>query len=243
MPKAQAAHDQSGKIEEFIDLSSLGDTWHDGLLILMYHAIEAQTPGAAWMQLYVDPAKFREQIRELLSSGARFISADEMIESNSRDRQVLITLDDGFQNVFQNALPVLRELNVPAIAYIVAGQIGGSNVWDHPNGLLKRPLMTREEIIEWVDAGLEIGAHTMTHCHLATVPLAKARSEIFDSKKILEDLIGRPVRHFCYPYGNMNKAVRELVIEAGYETATSCKVGFNYPETDRFTLQRLMARQ
>ncbi len=101
--------------------------------------------------------------------------------------------------------------------------------------------MTQEEILAWVDAGYEIGAHTMTHCNLSEVPLDVARREIFESKKVLENLIGRPVRHFCYPYGGFNTEVRDLVIEAGFETATTCEMGFNLPDTDKFALRRIIA--
>lgn len=222
----------------YVDLGSLHGKWKEGLLILMYHSIEAQTPGAPWQELYVDPAKMREQISELIAGGVRFIRADDLLRQQSRERQVLITFDDGFQNISVNALPIFRELGVPAIAYIVAGALGGSNTWDHAMGLLKKPLMSREEILEWVEAGFDIGSHSLTHAYLTKLPLAQARKEIFDSKKILEDLIGKPIRHFNYPYGDLNAAIRELVIEAGYETACSCVGGYNYPQTDRFKLRR-----
>lgn len=102
--------------------------------------------------------------------------------------------------------------------------------------------MSRSEILEWVAAGHEIGAHTMTHARLTNLAPAAARREIFESKKILEDLLGRPVRHFCYPYGSSNPLVRDLVKEAGFETATTVDGGYNFPETDRFELRRMWAQ-
>jgi peptidoglycan/xylan/chitin deacetylase (PgdA/CDA1 family) len=62
------------------------------------------------------------------------------------------------------------------------------------------------------------------------------------SKKKLEDLFGRRIRHFCYPYGDWNEAVRDLVVEAGYETASSTRFGVNTPETSPFVLCRIMVR-
>jgi peptidoglycan/xylan/chitin deacetylase (PgdA/CDA1 family) len=241
MPKPTVTTKPEQKFRAYVGLDSLQGTWSDGLLVLMYHAIEAQSPKDLWKHLYVDPSHFRHQLSELLASSARFVPADCTVHFATRERRVLVTLDDGFQNAYVNALPILRDLGVPAIAYIVAGQIGGSNVWDHAKGLQKKPLMTSEEILEWVDAGYDIGAHSMTHCDLTHVPLEVARREIFDSKKVLEDLIGRPVRHFCYPFGGINPDVRDLVIEAGFETATTCEVGYNFPDTDKFALRRVIA--
>ena len=141
----------------------------------MYHAIEVPPRRFRLPYLYVDPRKLRGQVRELQAAGARFVSAEELLDpSAERERRVLITLDDGFQNAVRNALPIFRELGVTAINYIVAGQLGGSNVWDHGKGLQERPLMSREEILEWVAAGMEIGAHTVSHPNLARLPMAEA---------------------------------------------------------------------
>ena len=227
-------------LQEFHDLSSVQATWDEGLLILMYHAIETPSVDYDLQMLYVDPGTLREQLSELKAAGAEFIRASDL-KSARKGRQVMVTIDDGFENVFVNALPIFQELGVPAIEYIVAGQIGGTNLWDHQKRLQKRPLMSREQILEWVQVGHEIGAHTVNHPNLAEIPLAEARREIFDSKKILEDLLGRPVVHFCYPYGGWNPRVRDLVEEAGFETATSCIGGYNTPATDRLGLRRLAA--
>ena len=64
----------------------------------------------------------------------------------------------------------------------------------------------------------------MTHPRLTALPPECARAEIFDSKRALEDRFGIPIRHFCYPYGDYNRAVRDLVEEAGYATACTVQV-------------------
>ena len=225
----------------YFDCASIRPAWQDGLLILMYHAIETPPLWHKWRGLYVEPAKLRAQLDELRDTGARFVSLTEWNRRRSREREIIVTFDDGFQNVFRDGLPILRELAVPAINYIVAGEIGGANSWDRDAGAQMRPLMSRDEILEWQRAGLEIGSHTLTHPRLSAIPPDQARREIFDSKKILEDLCGRPVPHFAYPYGDWNPAIRDLVAEAGYETATVASPGFNSFESDRFTLHRFPA--
>ena len=102
--------------------------------------------------------------------------------------------------------------------------------------------MSREEVREWLAAGNDIGSHTLTHPFLTRLTPEQAREEISASRKRLEDLFGRPVRHFCYPYGDWNPAVREVVIEAGFQTACTTAPGRNLPGGDLFRLRRLTAR-
>ncbi|MCE0497249.1 MAG: polysaccharide deacetylase family protein [Methylacidiphilales bacterium] len=225
----------------YVDHTSIHSVWHDGLLILMYHAIETPPLWHSNRGLYIEPSKLRAQLGELRGTGTRFVSLTEWNRRRSREREIIVTFDDGFQNVFRHGLPILQELAVPAINYIVAGEIGGTNSWDRACGAQIRPLMSRDELLEWQRAGLEIGSHTLTHPHLTAIPLDQARHEIFDSKKILEDLCGRPVAHFAYPYGDWNPAIRDLVAEAGYETATVAHPGINSFESDRLTLRRFLA--
>ena len=242
MTNLRTAGDQDNAIRDYTGLASLQDTWTEGLLILMYHIIETPSLRYRLRYLCVDPRALRAQLRELLETGVRFVPASGAGLIADRERRVLVTLDDAFQSVFRNGLPIFQELGVPALTYVVSGQIGGANVWDRNKGLKERRLMSREEILEWVAAGNEIGAHTVTHTRLTNLSLEEARREIFDSKKVLEDLIGRPVRHFCYPYGSSNALIHDLVREAGYETATTVDGGYNFPETDKFALRRMTAQ-
>ena len=102
--------------------------------------------------------------------------------------------------------------------------------------------MDEAQIREWLAAGHEIGSHTLTHPFLTRISPQRAREEISASKKKLEDRFGRPVRHFCYPYGDWNPAVRDLVMAAGYETACTTEFGVNTGATPPFELKRILAR-
>ncbi len=154
----------------------------------------------------------------------------------------MITFDDGFQNTLEHALEPLRENQFRALQFIVAGRIGQQNVWDFPDGEVPVPLMDAREIREWLAAGHQIGSHSLTHPRLAQVDLKVAREEICGSKKLLEDQFGVPIRHFCYPYGDWNSAVRDLVAEAGYLTACTTGFGVNKPGDSPLLLKRITAR-
>ncbi len=223
------------------DLAGLPD-WTDGLLGLMYHAVEPPPLFHSHRGLYVEPALLERQLRELAAAGVAFVSlTDWSAREPSPGRQATVTFDDAFLDLRVNALPVLQQLGVCAVTYVVAGKLGGTNDWDAAAGAQLCPLMDRADLLAWQAAGQEIGSHGMTHVHLTRVSPAQARAEIFDSKNKLEDLAGRAVRHFCYPYGDVNPAIRDLVGEAGYRTATTTERGLNGADADPLLLRRYPA--
>jgi peptidoglycan/xylan/chitin deacetylase (PgdA/CDA1 family) len=223
------------------DLASVPG-WQGGLLGLMYHAVEAPPLFHPLRGLYVEPGLLERQLRELNRAGVSLAGLSAWIDGLSEGRrQAAITFDDAFLDLRRNALPVLAEFKVCAVTYVVTAQLGGTNVWDTESGAQSCPLMDRADLLAWQAAGQEIGSHGMSHCHLTRVTRDQARAEISDSKKILEDIAGRPVRHFCYPYGDHNEAVRDLVGEAGYATATTTDPGVNDAGSDPLRLRRHLA--
>jgi len=209
----------------------------------MYHMVDAPPLFHGMRGLYVSPQHLSRQLHELKSSAnANFPTLSEWNPTRPGVRQVIITFDDAYLSLFEKGLPILQATGLRAINYVIADRIGQMNHWDHTAPSREEKLMDRSQINEWLAAGQEIGAHTMTHPHLDRIPIEEARREIVDSKKKLEDLFGVPIRHFCYPYGGYTQAVCDVVEEAGYETATSTIEGFNTKTTDTFLLHRHLAR-
>ena len=126
--------------------------------------------------------------------------------------------------------------------FLVAGRLGGRNEWEIAEGEAQAALMDDAQVRDWLAAGHEIGSHTLTHPRLTRLPVSEAREEITASRKKLEDQFGVPIEHFCYPYGDWNDAVRELVMAAGYKTACTTDPGVNTPEDSLFALKRFTAR-
>jgi peptidoglycan/xylan/chitin deacetylase (PgdA/CDA1 family) len=129
-----------------------------------------------------------------------------------------------------------------AIQFLVAGRLGCPNDWEMQEGEAAEPLMEEAQVREWLAAGHEIGSHTLSHPFLTRISFRQAHEEVTASKKQLEDRFGVPVRHFCYPYGDWNTAVRDLVVAAGYETACTTEFGLNTAQSPRFELRRILAR-
>jgi peptidoglycan/xylan/chitin deacetylase (PgdA/CDA1 family) len=214
----------------------------EGLPMLMYHKCARPPRRARLRGLYMPPRTFDRQLAELRRHGFRSGSLHELPSSLSARDQVVLTFDDGYRSVLQRALPVLQKHGMTSINYLVPDLIGKSNVWDVAVGEVEEPLMSVDEVKQWLAAGQEIGAHTCTHPRLTQLPLDRAREEIVASRKELEDLFQRPVEHFCYPYGDWNPAVRDLVGEAGFRTATTVDFGVNQAETNLLSLTRITAR-
>jgi peptidoglycan/xylan/chitin deacetylase (PgdA/CDA1 family) len=161
------------------------------------------------------------------------------LRGEQQGRVVGITFDDGYRNNLEAALPVLQGLGFSATCYVVSGMLGSSNVWDHALGVTPAALMTRDEVRAWSAAGMETGSHTRHHVHLDQMSPQEADTELRGSRQDLEDLLGQPVRQFCYPYGRYQPAQVARVEAAGYEAATTTQRGRVRAGDDGLQLHRI----
>ena len=211
--------------------------------ILLYHQID--TPprrGTPLRGLVVAPQAFARQMALLALLGYRGLSMRELepyLQGTKQGRVVGITFDDGYQNNWQHALPVLQRHGFTATCYAVSDQIGGTNLWDR--GLVApQALMTQAQWRQWLAAGMDVGSHTRTHIDLSQCSAAQAEDNITRSKTILEQALGCEVRHFCYPYGRFRPEHAQMVQQAGYLSATTTHRGRVRPGADPFTLDRVL---
>jgi len=220
------------------------ELFQTGIPVLMYHKIAAPPPRARLKGLYVRPERFARQLVELHQAG--FVScrpgADPDSYSNGSKRRLTLTFDDGFRNVLENALEPLATHGFSAVQFLVANFIGRLNQWEIREGEVREPLMDAAQVRDWLGAGHRIGSHSLSHPYLTRLSMRDAREEIVTSKKKLEDAFGIAVEDFCYPYGNWNETVRELVVEAGYRTACAADFGVNTPVISPFSLRRIIVR-
>jgi peptidoglycan/xylan/chitin deacetylase (PgdA/CDA1 family) len=125
---------------------------------------------------------------------------------------------------------------------VVVNLIGKLNEWEIREGETPEPLMDTVHLREWLGAGHRIGSHSLSHLRLTRLSRRDAQEEILASKKKLEDILGAPVEDFCYPYGDWNESVRDLVMEAGYRTACTTDFGVNTPGVSPLSLRRITVR-
>jgi peptidoglycan/xylan/chitin deacetylase (PgdA/CDA1 family) len=227
----------------YTSLAPFRELFRQGTPILTFHKLGPRPPRVRLKGLYVEAALFARQLVELREAGFKTVALDACRESlAAHERRVALTFDDGFCNVLENGLASLAATRFHAIQFLAANFLGKTNEWDVTLGEAPEPIMDAAQVREWLAAGHAIGSHTLTHPFLTRLPAVQAREEITASRKKLEDLFGVAVEHFCYPYGDWNNAVRDLVAEAGYHTACTTEFGVNPPGIPPLALKRITAR-
>lgn len=211
--------------------------------ILTYHQIAAAPPdGTPFRSLVVAPRDFERQMGFLKLLGYTGLSMSALLpylRGEKTGKVVGITLDDGYLNNLEHALPVLQQHGFSATCYMVSQLAGKTNVWDAEVGIPPSALMNAEQLRAWVAGGQEIGAHTRHHVHLNALDDAACLQEIAGSKAELEDMTGSVVRHFCYPYGEFSARHVEQAREAGFHSATTTQRSRCHSGEDLMLLPRV----
>jgi glycosyltransferase involved in cell wall biosynthesis/peptidoglycan/xylan/chitin deacetylase (PgdA/CDA1 family) len=192
-------------------------------IVLCYHSL-ARTDAA----LSINPDTFVDHLMVLRDAGFEFVAFGDLVHrimrSGSPRRNVAcITFDDGFEDNYQTALPLLDELGVPATFFLTTGLIQrDAGVIERFRALTRfeTSYLCESQVVEMHRAGMEIAAHTHTHRNLGRLPEEDARREISQSKQVLEEMIGAAVRSFAYPFGkrqiHYTSRTVDLVRESGY---------------------------
>lgn len=200
----------------------------------MYHSItEEVQPGN---RLQVSKETFRRQMHFLKKHNYKVIPLErlaDLIKEKKRipNKTVIITFDDGYKNNYLYAFPILKKYNLYATIFLIVNEIDR----------LKQDRLSWEEIKQMQDSGLiSFGSHTLDHPFLTELSSEEElRRQIFDSKRILEERLAKPVYAFAYPAGRFNGKVKNLVKEAGYKLAVTTNPGKRFPNDDIFALKRI----
>ncbi len=203
--------------------------------ILMYHYVEyVKNKGDTIRQsLSLSPYTFEEEVKTLVDAGYTFLTNAELADTLSGivplpAKPIVLTFDDGYRDFYTDVFPILKKYHIKATVYIISGFLG------YPNN------MDGWQVRELANGGLvEIGAHTVHHAWLKGMQQKELVYEVYRSKKTLEELTGKPVVSFAYPYGVFDvSAIRELA-DAGYTSAVSTIPGADQYQTHRYFLYRL----
>jgi len=168
--------------------------------------------------------RFRRQL-EWLREHTKVVRLSEAAAASTPGRRTCITFDDALDNVRRNAVPILRELGLPATVFAVSGNLGRRPDWPIPPGDpdAKETVMTLEQLSQLPRELVEIGSHTVTHANLATLSAAQVRRELEDSKCQLEAALDRPIETFSVPFGERHPQTLRIAREAGYTTVVTCE--------------------
>ncbi len=101
------------------------------------------------------------------------------------------------------AAPLMKRYGFTATCYVVSGAVGTYNRWDAELLRERKPLMSRDQLDQWLAAGMEVGSHSLSHQRLHELPQDVARYEIAESRTALRNMLGVPIEHFAYPFGHV----------------------------------------
>lgn len=208
--------------------------------ILLYHRV-GPLDGSAMDRYTASPESFAEQMDRLAAQGWRGIALDDLFDGepwSSKRNQVVITFDDGFASNRDHAWPVLANHGFRSTTFVVTREIGGTNSWDNA-GMPRYPLLSAQDIRAAAPALMTFQSHGATHASLPEMDDPGVEKELRESRSVLEDLVGKPVAFFAYPFGSLDSRLPRLLRKAGYRAACSVRTGRNTPRTDPFLLRRV----
>lgn len=203
-----------------------------GVYTLCYHRV------AAGME-----RSFAGQLRFLQQNG-EFVDADRAADLVARGAaddkpRFLLSLDDGYADNHDVALPVLAECGVPAILFLVSDWL------DAPPGQVDRATgyMTRDDVRAWLRAGMSIGSHSATHRRFSRLQPDEVKDELARSRDDLSGLAGRAVLDFACPWGVAGAdfdPVRDtgLAASCGYRTFFTTRRGHARRPSDLLAMPR-----
>ena len=207
--------------------------------VLAYHKVTGFELGGTW----VPPGRFVSHLDCLLNAGFTFISEEIFLETlcGMRKRcasEILLTFDDGYQELLERAVPALESRKIPAHIFIVSHFIGRENSWELALPGRRRRHLSRDEIRDLAGRGFSFGSHTRTHRDLTRLEPDETRDELAGSKRELEDLLDLPVRSLSYPFGIFDARISREASIAGYEAAFSMYPPGSSGNLDPFALRR-----
>jgi len=211
--------------------------------ILAYHRVIESSSEAGRHGIYVTRENFDWQMGYLKKKGFITLTFRDYANLTEDDKKygkhIILTFDDGYEDNYRVAFPILSKYGFKATIFLVAGR--ETNDWD--KGQSSEPelrLLSREEILEMKKYGIEFGSHTLTHPDLTKIPLEAAIKEIFESKKRIEEIIQDKVINFAYPYGKPSQNLKKIVEQAGYKFGIATDSGSAALDEDWFEIRRII---
>lgn len=188
--------------------------------VLCYHSVRSRARFAAHMEILAERGYTVVSLKQFTDwlRGATPCSSPA----------ILLTFDGGYGDQLENAVPVLDALKFPATFFPISGDL------DDPDAAIGR-----RDLAALAATGHTIGCHTHTHPDLTELPPNELEREIVGSKQMLEDLLGRSIEAFCYPYGARNSVVAAAVRQAGFDVAFTIDLGGVGPGDDPYQLNRI----
>ena len=198
--------------------------------ILMYHYIGRNDESS----LYVTPENFCSQMKFLKENSYSVITLDELVTGIKEGRKfppktVVITFDDGFEDNYIYAFPILARYKMPATIFLITKFVDGRDEY-----------LTWNQVRIMMQSGIDFGGHTRNGVYLPAIKdHGRLRREIEGSREDIKRSTGVNVGYFCYTMGGFNETIKDMVKEAGYKGACTTNRGFDKLNKDVYELNRV----
>lgn len=197
-------------------------------VIMYHHVAETRIPRADT----VSPKLFDYQLNFLKTRGYRVMGLDELVRGLKSQmrfprKSVVLTFDDGYEDNFTSAFPLLEKYGYTATIFISPDFIG------------QQGYLTMEQIKRMISQGIQFGSHSTSHAYLPDCPPEELAMQVEGSKKFLEKELGVPIESFAYPVGGFNPMVKGLVPKAGYKAGLTTNRGQDRLNRDAYQLNRI----
>ena len=197
--------------------------------IIMYHHVRytQKTENNS-----VSPERFEWQMKYLSKNKYKVLSLDELVQGVKAKKRfsrksVVITFDDGYDDNYIYALPILKKYHFPVIIFL-------------PSELMNTPgFLMWGELKQMMANGFDVGSHTMRHAYLPDLKPEDQWKEITGSKESIERNLGIKLKYFCYPSGGFNETIKDMLKKSGYEGACTTNRGAIRFGKDVYQLKRI----
>lgn len=198
-----------------------------GVIVLLYHRI---TDNGEHSNYNVGVKQFERHLELIRKNHFRTILPSEIFQENkyhNEDKLLILSFDDGTEDHYRVAFPLLRKYNMKGLFFVVTKYINGE------------ANLTDNQIREMANHNMELGSHSHSHPNLDILPLSLLDYEQVRSKKDLEAVLGREVLSFAPPGGWFNREVLSGAKRAGYKAFFSCEIGRTDLESKPFFFKRI----
>ncbi len=216
-----------------------------GRILMLHRVVELRSDGEN-RELEITPEFLKRTIETYRKQGHRFVSIDEACDiiskGHTKHQFVCLTFDDGYQDNYDIAYPILKQQEVPFVIYVTTGFIDNRlPMWWYPGeqlGINTKSLKTLD-----ADPLCTIGAHTISHPKLDTLSPEEQTKEIVQSRQKLETILGHAIRHFSYPHGTYNADTLSIINQQAFRSVLHAWGGNIRRGANLLMLPRIALRQ
>ena len=207
--------------------------------VLLYHRVLKRGDMKGRHKIYIYEDKFRRQMQFLKQAGYSVITFEDIYHNRvpaDGSPKIIITFDDGYEDNYKTAFPILKEFGFRAVIFLVTGM--QRNEWGIVEGEPAIPMMDEQMLQEMQDYGFELGGHTFNHKALTNLEPGEVLKEIAGCKTDLEQRFHKPVLSFSYPFGAQNQEIKQMVAQSGFIYGIATNTGPDNLFSDLLQIRR-----